>query len=289
MGDPPCFDSSYYKSSLYILYGGMRKTLFIDEHPLDGVSADGLGLKVGKAFYDLNEKVMEYKDSGWRVKAKFGEPGLFNLKMKIGEKRKGDTRPNIQFGSDDSHFGSDNKINKYSFGGMFTFGMGGLIATTRLKIFNDKAAEVFASASVGDAQLGCDLRITEDEPFQGFVGASYGLPSMLGLSNLHFGTIVAVSQNGLGAKSVGLFAEVPVPSVKKATVGMEIFDQGGGRIGAEVALDGENSIIAKSDSRGLANISFIKQFKGIDVQMGCEADLTKGSFGRLGALVSLKQ
>ena len=83
------FDSKYYKSSLYLLYGGMRKTLFVNPYPINGISSKNIGLKVGKAFYDLNKQQLECKEEGCRVKAGFGGSQLFNMKMKVGDKVKG--------------------------------------------------------------------------------------------------------------------------------------------------------------------------------------------------------
>merc|ERR1712228_786910 len=129
------------------------------------------------------------KDGGWRVKASFGGNELFNLKMKVGDKVKGQTRNNIQFGTDESHFGSKNTTTKISVGGMFTFGVGGLLATTRLKLFSDFALETFTAATVAGAHVGADLRFANGD-CTGFVGASYGLPSSIPvITNAHVGTV----------------------------------------------------------------------------------------------------
>merc|ERR1712232_373983 len=113
----------------------------------------------------------------------------------------------------------------------------------------------------------------------GFVGASYGLPSGIPVvTNAHVGGILSLPDM---RPSVGLFAEVPAPAVQKAVVGIELTDGplGGHKlpqaalVGAEFTLDAENSIIAKACDNGIALISFIKHFKGIDLRMGVEADL----------------
>lgn len=283
------FNSCYEKSSLFLLYGGMRKSLFINAHPTNGVSSKNIGLKVGKSFFDFNKQQLEYKDENWRVKANFGGTQLFNMKMKIGDKRKGVTRNNVQFGTDQSHFGSDNKSAKLSIGGMFSWGNSNTGGTTRLKIFSDEAAEVFSSANVAGVKLACDMRLTYAVPYSGFFGASYGLPSSVPFfKNVHVGGVVSLPDM---RPSMGLFAQVPVESVKKAIVGVELFDvpqPSAALFGAEVALNAENSVIVKTGDNGIAHVSLIKHFKDVDVRMGIEANLLEGAFGKFGATVTLK-
>jgi len=293
-------DSFYDKSSLNLLYGGMRNTLFVDPHPLGGLSAANVGLKVGKAFFDLKEQQFEYKESGWRVKMNIGGTNLLNLKRKIGAKTAGKTRNNIQFGTDESHFGTANKQKSLSIGGMYTLGIGGIITTTRLKLFTD-AMELFADANVAGVQLGVDVRAEEGGGFTGFLGASYGLSISPFLKNVHVGTVVAIKNGPYYAEmkfSAGLFSEVPLPSVKKAIVGIELFNKvnsgPAALCGAELTLNDEDRVIAKVGDNGIAHISFIKQFKGIDLRMGIEGPSFRGPLVGLGGLnfgarVTLKQ
>jgi len=246
--------------------------------------------KVGKAFYDLNEQQLEYKDSNWRVKANFGDTKLFNLKMKLGTKTKGKTRNNIQFGTDQSHFGSDKKENKLSVGGMFTFGVAGILATTRLKVFQPEgspALETFTTASLAGIKIGCDMRVTQTGDYCCFLGASYGLPSIIsGLSNVHVGSIVSLPAM---RPSVGMFAEASVPLAQKAVFGVELFEAPRAVLfGAQVAVDDEHSVVAKAGNDGIAQLSFIKKFKGLDLRMGAEANLSEGSVGKLGVKLTLK-
>lgn len=285
------FDSCYYKSSLHMLYGGMRKSLFIDEHPTKGVSAEGIGIKVGRAFYDLNKQILEYKSHGTRVKACFGADQLFNMKMKIGEKVKGQTRNNIQFGTDDSHFDSDNQVSKLSIGGMFSYNLAGIGATTRFKFFSDQAVETFTSATVGGARVGCDMRATLEGSYCGFVGASIGLPQSPILSGAHVGSVVELPSM---RPSFGLFGVLPrqlAPNLAKMTVGMEVINSEPNvwvtQCGAEVAIDNDNSVIAKLQNDSVAHISFIKHFQGMDVRMGVKANLSKGTCGNYGVEVTL--
>jgi hypothetical protein len=279
------FESGYNKSSLFLLYGGMRKKLFLNKHPLDGPSLKQLGIQRGNAFYDLNKQELEYKDSNWRVKANFGQAKLFNLKTKLGTKKKGETRNNIQFGTDQSDFDSDRSKSKMSVGGMFTCGAGGILATTRLKIFNDKALEVFTDMSVGALTLASDMRVTQTG-YTGFVGAS------VGHGGVHVGGILALPSKGGPNFSLGLFGEVPAPGLQKAIVGAEFFSNGKGLIGAELTVDKEHSVNSKVGTNGIAHVSVIKRFPGIVLRMGTEANLNKLSagadaFGRFGAQVTL--
>eukprot|EP00415_Alexandrium_ostenfeldii_P001008 UN1008 len=265
----------------------MRTSLFVTPHPLDGVSAENVGLKVGKGFFDLIEQQLEYKESGWRVKANVGGSRLFNLKMKVGTKTPGCARNNIQFGTDLSNFGSNNKDSKYSIGGMANFSVAGVLASARLKVFSDEAVEVFANADAAGVKLGCDMRATFAGSYCGFLGASYGLPASFPvLKNVHVGSVLSLPDL---RKSFGLFAEVPAP-VEKAVFGVELFDSPRALLlGTELVLDAENSICAKADDNGTAHVSFIKRFKGIELRMAVETSFFDMSVGRFGAQVTLKQ
>lgn len=283
------FDSFYNKSSLYLLYGGMRKKLFVNKHPVNGISSKHVGLQIGKSFLDLNEQQLEYKEGGWRVKANFGGTNLFNLKMKIGTKTKGLPRNNVQFGTDESHFGSGNKQTKYSVGGMFNFNIGGVLVASRLKVFSDETVEVFADAELAGAIVGCDLRAAPGGTFGGFLGASYGIPnsSFPVLKNVHLGGVLSLDDM---RPSVGVFGEMVVPSVEKAIVGVELFDKPrAALVGAELALDNENTVVAKAGDNGIAHVSWIKHFKGIELRMGVEANVAQASVGKFGARVTIKQ
>lgn len=283
------FESGYNKSALFLLYGGMRKSLFVNKHPLDGISSKHLGITFGKAFYDLNKQELEYKDSSWRVKANFGDTKLFNMKMKLGEKKQGETRNNVQFGTDQSHFGSDGSQSKMSVGGMFTFPIGIILTTTRLKVFNDAAAEVFVDAELGTGiAVAADLRVTQDGAYKGFVGASAALPTSVPvLKSVHVGSIVALPEL---RPSVGIFFEAPVPAVQKAVIGVELFNAPQmALVGAEVKLDGENSVNAKVGDNGIAQISFLKKMKGMDLRMAVEANLREGQTGRFGVQVTTRK
>lgn len=290
MADTKChatFQSFYNKSSLYLLYGGMRKTLFVDPHPIGAITAKNVGLKVGKAFYDIQEREIEFKDSNWRVKANCSGNNLFNMKMKLGEKGKG-VRNNVQFGRDSSHFGHDKNTNQFSIGGMGSVAVAGIMVNSRLKVF-DEAIEVFSDAAVAGATLACDMRVAPNGQYRGFVGASYDLVqlSVPRLKNVHVGSVVSLPDM---RPSVGLFAEAAVPSVQKAIVGVEFFQASRAvLVGCQMKIDDENSVVAKAGDNGIAHISFIKRFKGIDVRLGLEASVKDTSLGKFGAEVKLLQ
>lgn len=291
---PETAGSFYNKSSLNLLYGGMRKTLFVDPHPLGGLSAKNVGLKVGKAFFDLQAQELEYKEAGWRVKMNMGGTKLFNLKRKIGAKTAGQTRNNIQFGTDESHFGVKAEKQPLSVGGMCTLCIGGILTTSRLKLFNDKSMELFVDAKVAGVQLGCDMRVEAIGKYRGFLGASYGLPNFPVLKNVHVGTICNLRHNAgfFAEATAGFFAEVPLPSVEKAVVGVELVnnDEKTAVLGAQLMLDDNDRIIAKIADTGVAQISFLKKFKAIDLRMGIEANSKKPEvFSNFGAQVTLKQ
>lgn len=279
------FDSGYNKSSLFLLYGGMRKKLFVDRHPLDGMSSKNLGISVGKSFYDLNKQELEFKDSAWRVKASFSGSNLFNLKMKLGAKSQGDARSNVQFGTDTYSFGHKG-TPKMSVGGMFVCDVAGALITTRLKVFSDGIAEIFSSTNAAGLSLGVDMCLNSSGGYTGYAGASYGLAAVPLLKNVHVGGIVAVPSM---RPSVGLFAELPSPAVKRAVVGVELDADATALFGAEVVLDDEHTINARVGDNGIGQVSLIKRFSGLDLRMGVEVNVLQQSSSRFGVQVTLKK
>merc|ERR1712083_320298 len=132
--------------------------------------------------------------------------------------------------------------------------------------------ELFTDTTIAGAKIGCDFRAAPNGSYCGFFGASYALPSSIPvLTNAHVGTVVSLHDK---RPSLGLFGELPVPSLKKTVVGLELFDSPRAALfGAELVLDGENSVLVKAGDNGVAQCSWVKKFSGIELRCGVEANL----------------
>lgn len=255
-------------SSLDGLFGGVRKSLFLTDHPLNGIVAKAVSIQKGKLSYDIDKKEIEYKEAPWDIKANF-TPG----KQEMNVKNALDKNLTANFGV---------KNNDVFLGGKYSMGC----CSANFKLFTDLQAQLAVSAKPVDGlECGADASLDSNGIKAGLGGASYKLP--VG-QPAHIGAILSYPSM---AASLGIFSQLPsVPGAKKATVGAEIQQSGAAMLGAEVVLDAQTTVKAKADLSGLSHISVVQNFKDMTVTCGVEADLLNGfAMNKFGAEVKVKK
>jgi len=245
------------------LFAKSRKELFLDTHPLAGIKTKDLGLKNGKAFWNMDKQELSIKDGSWEITAAIG-------KQNIELKNAFDAKTTVKFGCDG--LGKDQKV---WCGGASAIGP----VSVEGKVQADLSAEVSCKTAVSGLDLAADLQIKDGGMGLkgGQFGACYGLP---------FGKKTSVgailSWNGKETDSaVCAFGNVTVPGTKSALVGCELQLPAGkppnALVGGKFGLDDQLSVKTAAGLNGLCHISFIQAFKDCTLTTGMEADLRSGS------------
>lgn len=266
---PQVFKSRFNDSGLDNLFGGARKTLFLDKHPLNGVTTKNIGIRKGNLFYDLDKQEVDYKDGQWEVKATLKGKQELDLKKKL------DDNLDVNFGvSNDNVF----------VGGKWSFSLFSGSAVTKLKVFPSLNAELSCTADVLALKTSADVALSPAGPDWAMVGASYQLP---GIANTHVGGMLTFPDM---RSSLGLFTgAVKIPGTQKATLGAEIHSASpnGILLGADLTVDKQLTLTAKTGLSGVAEISATQSLSGMKLRTAIEADLLSGTAGKFGAQVKL--
>jgi hypothetical protein len=256
----PCgFKTAFGGGAIEGLFSESRKKLFLDGHPVSGMKAKDLGIKNGKAFFNLDKQELKFKDGKWEIKAELGKSNV-ELKNSL------DKDTTVTFGV--NGVGKDPKV---FCGGKGSFGL----AAVEAKITSDLAAEVAVKSSVSGLDLGADVVLAGAGLKAGQFGASYALPFGKKTS---LGAIL--SYPSMDA-AVCCFGNVPVPGTTSAHVGAEIQLPSGGApnavVGGSFGLDKDLSVKTVAGLNGLCHISFIQAFKDVTLTAAVEADLLSGA------------
>jgi len=241
------------------LFAKSRKELFLDAHPLAGIKSKDLGLKNGKAFYNMDKKEINIKDGSWEITANLD-------KQNVELKNAFDAKTTVKFGCDG--LGKDPKV---WCGGASAIGP----VNVEGKVQADLSADVSCKTAVAGLDLAADLQLAGMGLKGGQFGACYGLP---------FGkktSVGAVLSYPAMDSAVCAFGNVTVPGTKSALVGCELQLPAGkdpnALVGGKFGLDDQLSVKTAAGLNGLCHISFIQAFKDCTLTTAMEADLFSGS------------
>jgi len=248
---PACFVEGLFAKS--------RKELFLDKHSLAGMKTKDLGLKNGKAFFNMDKKELSIKEGSWEVTAAME-------KQDIELKNAFDKTTTVKFGCDG--LGKEPKV---WCGGASKVGP----LSVDGKVYADLAAEVSCKTSVSGLDLAADLKLDQGKGPKGQFGASYALPFGKKTS---VGAILSYPEMD---SAVCAFGNVAVPGTKSATLGCELQLPAGkapnALFGGKFGLDDQLSVKTAAGLNGLCHIFFIQAFKDCTLTTGMEADLFSGS------------